>query len=1062
MKSIFLMLVCLAFSSWATAQNGPKILEGKVLGSSDRLPIPGVTVVLKGTTLGTITDEMGAFSISLPSRETTLTVSFIGYKTLEIPVSPNQTTIEVFLTEMDLELDEVSVFSTGFQELPLERTTGSFVGIGQELVDRRVSTNLIDRLEDITPGLIFNRDQPNLEKGESISIRGTATLISNSEPLIVVDNLAYDGPLSSINPNDVESITVLKDAAAASIWGARAGNGVIVVTTKKGKFEQPTRITLTSNYTQIQKPDPFYFPRMSINSLVDKQIELYGNNFYGNQFTNIRNPVVNPLAEALYSFDQGLISNQELESQIQLLRNSDVRQDIDRYLRRPASQQQYAVNIAGGSKIHTFQVSAGWDKNLSSDIAADNSRITLSTQQSWKMAKDRIQVGMGAYYVQASSYNGMPDVVNLFPYDRLADESGNPQEVYRDYSVRFKKQNRDVLAYNWDYNPLDEIGLSPTNTNSNDIRIFTSFNVKLAEGLDFSANYQYWTNTNKTSTHSPETSYFTRDLINTFTEIDPLGNRIHHLPIGGILDQQFYSAFSHNIRSQLSYSKEWNNLHRFNAFVGGEIKDFQSENFSTRSYGYQQENGTSLPVDYVTRRIHYATRLQRNIPFVDDFGGTVNRFVSAFGNFGYSYKDRYLVNASIRRDASNLFGVNTNQKAVPLWSAGSGWIISDEDFLKGKAFDFLKFRVSYGYNGNTNPNVSALTTASSLSGAQNLITRLPYLGINRPPNPELRWEKIKIVNLGTDFELKGGRLSGSLEYFDKQGMDLLGTIAIYPSSGFTQATLNYASTQTRGWDLTLNSINLSGKIKWETSFFLSVVQEEVTHVENLPTPTQLINYSPALPTPAIGRPLFSIFSVPFAGLDPANGAPLGYVDGEPSTNYLRIFTDATPENILFHGSGRPTHFGALRNTVSYRGWSLSANISYRLGYFFKNPSVNYDEVNRGSFQHADYERRWQNPGDELTTTVPSDPGRVDAYRNLFYLSSSAMVEKGDHVRFQDIRFAYQWTGKEGKLSILQNLETYLYLNNLGILWKASKAVKDPDFLFNPNLRSISLGFRARF
>lgn len=208
MKNLILLTLCLLCLGSVFSQTQPRNLEGQVTSRNDQRPMTGVNVVLKGTQTGTITDSEGNFTLSVPQGQVVLLFSFIGYQTLEQTVPAGQSKLQAILQELDMNLEEVTVVSTGFQELPLERTTGSFVGIDQELLDRRVSTNIIDRLEDITPGLIFNRDQPNLENGESISIRGTATLISSSEPLIVVDNLAYDGPLSSINPNDVESMTV--------------------------------------------------------------------------------------------------------------------------------------------------------------------------------------------------------------------------------------------------------------------------------------------------------------------------------------------------------------------------------------------------------------------------------------------------------------------------------------------------------------------------------------------------------------------------------------------------------------------------------------------------------------------------------------------------------------------------------------------------------------------------------------------------------------------------------------------------------------------------------------
>ncbi|WP_051315229.1 SusC/RagA family TonB-linked outer membrane protein [Algoriphagus terrigena] len=1059
MTKNLLLLLCFLLWEAAYSQSQTRTLEGQVTAVHDRSPLPGVNVVLKGTAQGTVTDPEGRFKLTIPEGDAVLVFSFIGYQTLDYPVPQGESSVAVALKEQEMGLEGVTVVSTGFQQLPLERTTGSFVGIGQELVDRRVSTNVIDRLEDITPGLIFNRDQPSLANGESITIRGTATLISNSQPLIVVDNLAYDGPLSSINPNDVGSMTVLKDAAAASIWGARAGNGVIVITTKKGNFEQPVRVNLTSNLTFRPKPDLFYYPTMTINSLVDKQTELYKNGYYRSQLTNSRNPVVNPLAEAYYAFEQGKITEQELNGIVTTLRNSDLRTDRDAYLNRSAVLQQYAVNVTGGSKNYSYQASAGWDKNQSSQVASDDSRITLSTRQTWKVAKDRLRVGMGAYWVQAVSEQGTPATGNLNPYDRLADESGNPLPVFRDYSVRFKDKMADQLAYSWDYVPLDEIGLSPTQTSGNDLRLFTELDYTIAKGLSVSANYQYWTNSRTTVNDSPLESYVARNRINTFTEFGPNGETIYHLPVGGILEQSFVNAFSHNLRGQLNYGREWRE-HRLNAFAGGEIKDHQSEGYETTTYGYNGENGTSMPVDYITRTTNLATGRLQNVPFTEEFSGTTSRFVSAFGNVGYSYRSRYLLNLSARTDASNLFGVNTNQKSVPLWSAGLGWIVSEEDFLDLAWLDYLKARLSYGYNGNTNPNASAMTTARKIGLSP--LTQLPFLSILTPPNPELRWERIKIINAGMDFELFSSRLSGSVEYYDKQGLDLLGQIPLYPSSGFTDATLNYAATHTRGWDIALSSVNINRAVRWETSFFLSLVKEEVTHIENDPTATQLVQYTPGLPTPALGKPLFAIFSFPFAGLSPTDGSPMGYVDGEPSTEYATIYNEASPENILFHGSGRPTRFGALRNTFSYKGWSLSANISYRLGYYFRRRSVSFDEVNRGAFSHADYERRWQKAGDEQLTQVPSDPGKVDAYRDQFYLASSATVEKGDHIRLQDIRVAYRFplSGKGG--GIFQSLEVYGYLNNLGILWKESREVADPDYLMSPSLFSGSVGFRAMF
>lgn len=1064
MKTIILTLfiACFSFLGSTQAQESFRTVQGQVFSQEDQSPLPGVNILLKGSTKGTVADEEGRFSIQIPSGEVVLSISFIGFKSQDLLVTPDQSLLLINMEVDAIGLDEVTILSTGFQELPAERATGSFVAINQELVDRRVSTNIIDRIEDIAPGLIFNRDQPRLAAGESISIRGTGSLLSSNEPLIVVDNLAYDGKLSSINPNDVASITVLKDAAAASIWGARAGNGVIVITTKKGSFESPLRVALTGNLMLGEQPDQFYLPRMSISDFVSKEVNLFNRGYYNGTINSIRNPLVSPVVEALNAQKKGVISDQELESLLGLYRSSDVRGDIEKYLQRNSMNQQYALNLSGGGLNHNYQVSAGFDKNLTSNISSGNSRFTLSTQQNWKGLKDKLQFGIGAYWVQSESENGYPEVSNLYAYDRLADENGNPLPVFRSFSQRFKESVFGLGLLNWDYYPLEEIGLSSVNVLSNDLRINTNLNYRLLPGLNISGFYQYWRNNSVTKDFDPLDSFTTRELINNFTEIGPDETLIYHVPLGSVLYQQGGTSYSHNFRTQVSYEKKWGLDHQLNLFGGGELKDQRGESFGSTSYGYNNEVGTSLPVDYLTRYRQLATGLSRNIPFTESFSGTINRFVSGFVNGGYSYKNRYLVNASARKDASNLFGVNTNQKGVPLWSMGIGWIISAENFGFASAFDYLKLRVSYGYNGNINSSATAFTTAYYLPAAQNPLVGAPFLTVSSPPNPELRWERIKIINIGLDFEVFKERLSGSIEYYTKQGLDLLGGRPLFPSSGVNQATLNYASTATKGMDLVINSRNLTGRIGWTTSFFYSLVKEEVTSFDTEPKATQLINYTPALPTPYLGKPLFGIYSFPFAGLDPVNGNPMGFVDGEPSSNYQQIYQGATPENLLYHGSGRPTSFGALRNTISYRGWNFSFNMSYRLGYYVRRPSVNMDEINRGNIAHSDYDRRWKQPGDELITTIPSDPDRVDAFRTQFFLSSGAVVEKGDHLRLQDIRISYSFSGGNNSGKLLKNLEVYTYLNNLGILWKASDELKDPDFLTNQAIRTGAVGFRIQF
>ncbi|PZV82293.1 TonB-linked SusC/RagA family outer membrane protein [Algoriphagus aquaeductus] len=1055
MKKVFLILSYLFWAGILCAQQQQSQITGKVISQADRLPLPGVNVIVKGTVNGTVTNEEGEFTLTVPNGLQVLRFSYIGYTSQELETRiPLSAPLTVSLLEDQVTLSQFDVVSTGFQELSAERTTGSFARLDTELINRSVSTDIVQRIRDVTPGLIVLQDNFSIGAEPQISIRGTSTIQAENQPLIVVDNLAYDGPISSINPNDVESITVLRDAAAASIWGARAGNGVIVITTKKGKLNEPVRVSFNANATWGQEPDPFYQPQMAINGFVDLEVNLFKKGVYNGDFNSFMKTRLSPVVETLFRHRNGLLSDAELNSALSGFRAGDVRNDLRAYFGRPSLNQQYALGFSGGSERYTYNFSTGWDDNKSNRVTEGNSRFTFSSNQNLKLLNNRLQVGIGTYLALSQNQTALPDINNFFPYERLADEEGNPLSVYRSYNERFKEEVRKTNLLNWDYFPLDEIGLSPSRNQANDLRLNANLGYKILPDLSFSTFYQYWTNSTSGRRLQPLEAYATRELINNFSEINAAGQVINNLPMGGILDQNNLNSHSHTVRSQLSWQKNLGKNQVLNLLGGVELKDQQGNGTTKRFYGYNETIGLSLPVNYTTFFRQYALGFTSSIPFADNFTGTVNRYLSGFLNMGYTLKNRYLVNASARVDKSNLFGVKTNQKSVPLWSVGLGWIATEEEFWEADWVTFLKLRTSYGYNGNTNTRATALTTGNYFGAGSNALVGFPFLGIVTPPNPELRWERIKIINTGVDFELWKGKWFGSVDVYQKQGLDLLGQLSVFPSSGFNSAVLNYASTSTRGVDVNLNFKTKLGAVLWTSSFFYSGVKEKVTEIQNNPTTAQIMANQAGAEVPLLGKPLHHVHSYPWAGLNPDTGAPRGILDGEPSENYSRLI-QLSEDQLIYHGSSRPTGFGALRNQLDWKGWNLSFNISYRMGYYFRDQSVDYDNINRGIISHADYDRRWQNPGDR--TSIPADPGRVDSPRNMFYLRSSALVQRGDHIRLQDIRVAYTFSNPK-----FRDFQIYSYVNNLGILWKASDRVQDPDFRFTPALRAVAFGLTMSF
>lgn len=1070
---IILLLGCVVYFHPAHEVCGQdRAATGSVVDSDSGLALPGALITAMPGRISTVSGENGEFTLRLADGTYELTVQFLGYETFKENVTvPHTGQLRFALVSLELGLDEVQVFATGYQQIPQSRASGSFVNVNEELIDRRVSTNLVDRLEDVTSGLVLNRSG---DVGrDPITIRGRSTLGRYSQPLIVIDNFPYDGRLEDINPNDVASVTVLRDAAAASIWGARAGNGVIVVTTKTGTKNQPLQVSLTANTNWFEKTDPFLAPNLSVNDYIDVEQKLFASGYYNSTLTNPSKPAVTPVVEILAAQRAGTISAAEATSRIDRLRTYDLRRDTERYLLQSQINQQYSLGLAGGGNTNRYRIALGYDQQQLPDRDNSANRLSLDIKNDFSLIGDKLTIQTGFYGVKNKVIDqnaGTDDlyftsIQNIYPYTRLADESGNPLEVNRQFNSGLKNSASELGMLDWSYVPLEEFGNNTSTVKTDDWRINLGMDYKLLEGLKLGVLYQYWQNSLSTETHFTEDSYFAREQINLFTTQDNAGNLVRNIPMGGILDKSIRKSNSHSARAVADYTKQWDRW-ELSSLAGAEMKALDYESNGTRYYGYDPERSSIQAVDY---RILFSQfndpRLNQPIQNRESVGAGADRFYSLFANASLGYDSRYLITLSARRDASNLFGVETNQKAVPLWSAGLSWTLSEEDFYNWQKLPYLRFRFSYGYNGNVDRSLSAFTTARIVSN--NPLTQLPYAQIVNPPNRNLRWEKIRITNLAVDLESRNGRINGTFEVYRKVGLDLIGQSPYAPSSGISTFTGNTASTLTRGYDLMLETKNLTGSLGWTTTLLWSGVKEEVVEYEIEPDPIDLVSHGSTqqggVYFPSVGKPLFGVYSLPWVGLNPDTGAPVGILDGEPSENYRNIINSSTLENIIYHGPARPTVFGSLRNTVSYKGFSLSANISFRFGYFFRRSSVQYVPILSARGGHSDYALRWQNPGDEMITQVPSEPATRDANRDTFYRNSAVLIEKGSHIRLQDIRLGYQvQKSATGFLSGFERAEIFLYANNLGMIWKATDSDWDPDFGWAIPRKSLALGINLNF
>jgi len=1055
---LFIVLAALCLFFKVEAQTIMQ-LRGKVTDTLDNRPLHGATIKIVGQNKIVFTQHDGTFVINANSGDKII-VSFLGYQPYIFTVTNNLPFHNIALHAASSNLEEVAVVSTGYQTIPKERATGSFSQPNKSMYDARVSTDVISKLDGITSGLLFNTNTSNTQSGKlDLSIRGRSTIFP------------YSGDITNINPDDVQSITVLKDAAAASIWGVKAGNGVIVITTKKGSLNQPLKISFNSNVTVIQKPDLKYNPTyMSSSDYIDVEEFLFKNGKYDSDLTNTTTyPFISGVVNFLAQQRAGTLSPTNATAQINGLRGNYVLDDVSKYLYQNAVNQQYAFNLSGGDNKTYYYFSAGYDNNLQSQKDNNYDRLTLNSNIAFTPVKN-LQISVGLNYVQSNTKtdNTIAHVLSgkISPYARLADANGNPLAITQNLNPSFIQAAPSMGYLDWSYSPLSDLGLADNTTKYGDIRISPSVKYKIINGLNIEGKYQYEQYTTNNRDYESQQTYYARNLINEYSSVDD--NEIvngYNIPLGGILSQSFTTVSAYNARGQLDYSGTWNKS-SISAIAGMEQSQTTTEGSSSANlYGYDDNTGNYSNVDLLSTfplnpHAGYAT-----IPSGAGITGTLTRLRSYFANAAYTYDNKYIFSASGRIDGSNYFGVATNLKSVPLWSFGAKWDIDKETFYHIDWLPELHLRATYGYNGNLNQNITGITTFL-YSPVNSSYTNLTQASVANIGNPELRWEKAGIGNIGVDFALKNNAISGSLEYYKKNGSDIIGNESEPPSTGVTTFEGNYASTQGNGFDIQLTSKNFDKDFSWFTTLLFSHAADKVTKYNAPVIPSSLTTADGASGNiyPIVGYPVFGVWSYRWAGLDPTDGDPQGYIDGKISKDYATLTNPVSKNDLVYSGPARPQYFGGIDNKFGYKGFSLSFNISYKFDYYFRRSSLNYTSLfNSWLGGNREFAQRWQKPGDEKFTNVPSMVYPDDQSRDLFYQYSQATVVRGDNIRLQDISLSYNFNKKVYRNLPFDNIQVFAYANNLGIIWRANKLNLDPDYPTGyPTPRSISFGLKTNF
>lgn len=1063
-KIVLILTCCCAILSFA--QN---TVTGKVVEQYTEEPIDKVEILIGN--LRTTTDMNGNFSFS--STESKLKIIFkkLGYETqmIEEEIPFNQP-LKIILINKITEIEEVTM-STGYQKIPKERSTGSFSSITNSLLDQQVGANILERLEAIGNGMSLDR---GTSETPQLMIRGISTINGPKSPLIVVDNFPYEGNISNLNPNIVESITLLKDASAASIWGARAANGVIVITTKNGIYNQPLSLEIGTSLTLAPKPDLGYLKNIGTSDFIEVERELFKRGFYDSEINAWNRPALSPVVDLLNKEKNGHLSNDEVLRQIALLQTIDSRDQFRKYIYQPMENRQYFMNAKGGTQKFAWSSALGYDDNTT-NLGATYKRSNIRFQNTWKPT-EKFTINTAVYYTDTRLRNGKPGYGaismkngNAVPYIKLADQNGNPLAVTKDINQNFKDSFKETDVLDWNYYPLTDWLNDRQKTNEMETILNTGIQYKIFNGLDADVKYQYQRQNSVSENLHGENSYYTRNFVNNFAQVKTDGSVNFIVPKGGILDKYNGIAETHNIRGQINFNRKWNR-HGIVAIGGAETRQSKIKSETSRFYGFNEQNLSFGNIDYVNQYPRLVTGSYDYIQNNQSLGERNTRFVSLFANSAYTYNNKYTISGSIRRDASNLFGLKTNDQWNPFWSTGVAWEISKEGFFQANWLPYLKLRGSYGFNGNIDSAMVAVSTIV-YDGSNSFFINVPMARFDNYYNPELRWETSRMINIGLDFSTSNDRISGSIEYFTKKGIDLFGPAELDYTTGISRMTANVAETKGNGFDLELKTLNINSVIKWSSIINLSTFKDEVTQYNITNTMAQhFIGFGHSVPISGmVGYPVYSIFAYKWAGLAPETGDPQGYLNGEISKNYTSIVGNGTEiKDLKFFGSALPTVYGSLINSWSYKNFKLDVGISYKLGYWFRRNSINYTNLYNSWIGHSDYSERWQKPGDELYTKIPSMAYGSNANRDTFYKGSSVLVEKGDHVRLQYINLAYQLKNKfnNPQSKFYDNLSVYFNLANLGLLWKANKQEIDPDYNIGINSLkiplNITLGLRAKF
>ena len=1055
-------------------------LSGQIV-DQEGMPLPGATVSVENTARGVITDFDGNFTIDVSLNET-LIIQMLGFRTETITIE-NKNNLNITLSESVEYLDEV-IITDGYQQVDRRLFAGVATKLNVEDIKIQGVTDASRLLEGRTAGVVVDNLSGAFGASPRIRIRGNTSINGNNKPLWVVDGVILEdnielgqneiasgdvnsligSSIAGLNPDDIESFSILKDASATALYGARAKNGVIVITTKKGKKGK-----LSANYT-----GNFSYrlrPRYENFNVLNSQQEL-------SIYSELVQKGLIDLTTAQFAESYGVLGqyyNLRATNDVEIGANGQL---ADSYFERYqvantdwfktlftdfSIQQTHSVNVSGGGENSIYHFSLSYLNDEGQTIGDNAKRYTTRLNTKFDLS-ERLSVGtMISASIRDQIIPGTNDR-RLDPltgnYEREFDINPFNYSLTNSRSITPYDENGNLEFFRKNYAPFNiihELNNNYINIDVTDLSFQTDIDYQLKENLKFNSIFNYRRAITQRDhiigDRSNQAEAFRADegvlaFVNPFLYQDrdnPTRPPYSILPEGGLniynqdkLDYLYW-------RNAISWNPNINDDNKLTFLLGQEIKSTTRESRQYTGYGISYDNG------YISNTnpdaIDQLTDENNQYFNISNFR---DRFVGFFFNAGYSLMNKYVINGTLRYDGSNLQGSSSKARYLTNYNISGAWNIHNEDFMYTDWINTLKLKATYGLSGGRGPLTSATLDLRSTVPLRPT-DQETVIAINSLANNDLTFEKLKEFSVGLEYGLFRNKIVGELGYYRRNSFDLIGTIKTSGVGGEAFKTGNYADMSINGYEFSISTVNIdTGKFSWKTDFNIGYNTEEVKELKFEPRLVDLIQPSGS---PYTGREISALYSVRFAGLNEF-GIPTFFDENNNIVTNIDLQSRENIESILkYEGPTQPRGAGGLSNTFTYGNLSLSANVSFKFDYKIRLNSyfgALYTDFNS---LPGELINRWRLPGDENITNIPAildsrvalnELGGDNAYQ--LYNNSDLRVADGTYARLRSLALAYNLPGNYTEKLGVDSATIRLQGENLFLLYSDDKLNgQDPEF-----------------